>query len=121
MVSTATDMARFMLAHLQDGCVEGACILQPDTLAEMQRRQADTPYEGQAVTYGFTEAHKEGQRLIGHTGAIRGFGSSLDLLPAHGVGYFMSFNEECYMTEACKIISRFREAFVKRFFWRFWI
>ncbi len=115
IVSTAADMARFMRAHLQDGCYQDVCILQPETEAEMQRRQVDTPYEGQAVTYGFTEGTQDGQRLLGHSGAIRGFGSIMDLLPEHDMGYFFSFNEECYATSACGIISAFREQFLERF------
>jgi CubicO group peptidase (beta-lactamase class C family) len=116
MVSTADDMARFMLAHLEGGCYEGECILQPDTLAEMHQQRAQTPYEGQAVTYGFVEAQQEGQRLLGHSGAIRGFGASLNLLPEHNLGYFFSFNEECYLTSACEIVPEFREQFLERFF-----
>jgi len=116
MVSTAGDVAKFMLAHLNEGCYEEGCILRPSTLAEMHRQQAKTPYEGQAVTYGFVEARQDGQRLIGHSGAIRGFGNSLNLLPEHSLGYFFSFNEECHQTSACQIISTFREQFLKRFF-----
>ena len=116
LVSTADDMAKFMLAHLNGGCYEEECILQPSTLAEMHRQQAQTPYDGQAVTYGFVEARQDGQHLLGHSGAIRGFGSSLNLLPEHSLGYFFSFNEECYQTSACEITSAFREQFLKRFF-----
>jgi len=115
IVSTAEDMSHFMLAHLGDGCYQGACILKPTTLAEMHQRQADTPYDGQNVTFGFTEGILEGQRLLGHSGAIRGFGSSLDLLPEHNVGYFFSFNAECLETSACQIVSEFREKFLERF------
>lgn len=115
IVSTGADMARFMLAHLQDGCYQGACILRPETIGEMHRRQADTPYEGQAVTYGFTEGTEDGQRLLGHSGAIRGFGTIMDLLPEYDMGYFFSFNEECYATSACDIIPAFREQFLERF------
>jgi CubicO group peptidase (beta-lactamase class C family) len=116
MVSTANDMARFMIAHLQEGCYGDACILRPETVAQMQQRQASTPYEGQHVTYGFVEAYKRGQRLIGHSGAIRGFGSILDLLPERGLGYFLSFNQECYRTNACEIIPEFREQFIEQYF-----
>ncbi len=62
--------------------------MQPGTLAEMHQQQAHTPYEGQAVTYRFLEAQQEGQRLLGHSGAIRGFGASLNLLPEHNLGCF---------------------------------
>jgi CubicO group peptidase (beta-lactamase class C family) len=116
LVSTADDIAKFVIAHLNGGCYGEECILQPSTLAEMHRQQAQTPYEGQAVTYGFVEAHQDGQRLLGHSGAIRGFGSSLNLLPEHNLGYFFSFNEGCYQTSACEIISEFREQLLKRFF-----
>jgi len=115
IVSTAEDMSHFILAHLGDGCYQGACILNATTLAEMHRRQAETPYEGQYVTFGFTEGNSDGQRLLGHSGAIRGFGSSLDLLPEHNAGYFFSFNAECYETSACQIVSEFREQFLERF------
>jgi CubicO group peptidase (beta-lactamase class C family) len=116
VVSTAEDMSHFILAHLQNGCYGGACILQADTVAEMHQRQAETPFEGLHVAIGFVEGFLDGQRLLGHTGAIRGFGSSLDLLPEHNAGYFFSFNEECYLTSACEIVPAFREQFVKRFF-----
>lgn len=116
LVSTADDMAKFVIAHLNGGCYREECILQPATLTEMHRQQAQTPHEGQAVTYGFVEAHQDGQRLLGHSGAIRGFGSSLNLLPEHNLGYFFSFNGECYLTSACEIVPEFRAQFLKRFF-----
>lgn len=116
IVSTAQDMGRYMLAHLQDGCHEGACILEPESLALMHANQAPTGFEGQSVTYGFVEAFHGDARMIGHSGAIRGFGSSLCLFPEHDMGYFFSFNEECYETTACQIISEFREQSLKRFF-----
>jgi CubicO group peptidase (beta-lactamase class C family) len=116
MISTADDMGKFMLAHLQNGCYQGVCILEPETIDVMHQRQMDTPYENQAVTYGFTEGLKNNQRLIGHSGSIRGFGNSLTLLPEHGLGYFFSFNSECINSDACEIIPAFREAFLNEFF-----
>jgi CubicO group peptidase (beta-lactamase class C family) len=116
IVSTAEDMSHFLLAQLGDGCFRGACILQTATLAEMHRAQAATPYEGQNATFGFVEATADQVRLIGHSGAIRGFASNLNLLPEHNMGYFFAFNEECYQTSACQILFEFRQQFLKRFF-----
>lgn len=116
LISTTADMARFMLAHLQDGCYQGVCILQPITIAMMHHRQAETPYENQAVTFGFTEGLNNKQLLLGHSGAIRGFGNPLVLIPEHNLGYFFSFNSECIDSNACEIIPAFREAFLKEFF-----
>jgi len=115
IVSTAEDVSHFMLAHLQDGCYQGSCILQASTVVEMHQRRAKTPYEGQSVALGFVEGLLDGQRLLGHSGAISGFGSILDLLPAHNLGYFFSFNEECWQTSACEIISAFRTQLLERF------
>jgi CubicO group peptidase (beta-lactamase class C family) len=115
IVSTAEDMSHFILAHLQDGCYQDACILQASTLAGMHQRQAETPYENQNVTYGFTEAYQDGQLLIGHSGATRGFGNSLNMLPDHNAGFFFSFNEECYQTSACDLLPSFRQQFLERF------
>jgi len=115
IVSNAEDMSHFMLAHLGDGCYQGGCILRATTLAEMHQRQAETPYEGQNVTFGFAEGILDGQRLIGHGGAIRGFGNSLDMLPEYNAGYFFSFNAECLDTSACQIVTEFREQFLERF------
>ena len=116
IISTAEDMSHFLIAQLQDGCYQGTCILQSDTLATMQQRQAETPYEGQYVTFGFVEGISNQVRMIGHSGAIRGFGSSLDIFPEHDMGYFFSFNAECYETSACQIVSEFRRHFLAHFF-----
>ena len=116
IISTAEDMSHFMLAHLEDGCYQEACILRADTVAQMHQMQAKTPYEGQNTTFGFVESIQNAERLLGHSGAIRGFGSILDLLPEDDAGYFFSFNEECYETTACEIISEFREEFLARFY-----
>lgn len=115
IVSTASDMSKFILANLQNGCVEDECILDASTILEMHQRKVLTPYEGQSATYGFVEGIIDDVRLIGHSGAIRGFGNILDMIPEHNIGYFFSFNEECYQTEACQIIPEFREQFLERF------
>ncbi len=105
-----------MFAHLQDGCYQDACILQSATITEMHQEQFTTRPRETGATYGFAEGFLNGQRLIGHTGTIRGFGASLDLLPEHDMGYFFAFNEECYLTSACDIIPRFRRELANRFF-----
>jgi hypothetical protein len=57
---------------------------------------------------------KNGQRLIGRSGAVHGFGNILELLPGHNVGYYISFNAECWNTSSCDIIPGFRQAFLDR-------
>ena len=116
MVSTASDMAHFLTAQLQSGCYTGVCILRPETIAQMHTAQVPTSREEQKATFGFVERPLVGQRLLGHSGAIKGFGDMLEFFPEQGFGYFLSFNEECWQTSACAIIQEFREQFSEHFF-----
>lgn len=116
MVSTADDMARFMIAHLGNGCYDKGCILRPETLAEMHARQYAPHPQIEGHTYGFVESSVNGQRIIGHSGAHRGFGAILTLMPEHRLGYFMAFNQECLGTSACAMISALQQQFADRFF-----
>ena len=90
--STAVDMAMFMIAHLQDGCYEGACILQESTAQEMHSLQFSKHPKADGWTYGFMETEVNGERIIWHSGVIGAFRSALILLPERNTGFFVSFN-----------------------------
>jgi hypothetical protein len=53
----------------------------------MHQSQAEASFQGLYATLGFVEALEAGQRLLGHSGALRGLASSLDLVPEHQQGY----------------------------------
>ncbi|HKU15678.1 MAG TPA: serine hydrolase domain-containing protein [Steroidobacteraceae bacterium] len=90
--STATDMARFMLAHLQDGALGDAHILEPETAQMMHTRvmSPDPALNGHAL--GFYETYINGRRIIGHGGDTGFFHSILSLMPETGIGLFASVN-----------------------------
>jgi CubicO group peptidase (beta-lactamase class C family) len=92
MSTTATDMARFMLAHLQGGQYEGHRILAEETVRRMHRQHFTHDPRLSGWAHGFMEFHLNGQRLIGHTGDAYLFCSLLVLLPEHGLGLFVSYN-----------------------------
>ena len=89
---TAADMARFMLAHLQDGQFEGTQILHPDTARLMHSRQFSNVPELNGMALGFYEETRNGHRIIGHAGDTQYFHSDLHLIPDAGVGFFISYN-----------------------------
>jgi len=89
---TAADMARFMLAHLQDGQFEGTQILHPDTARLMHSRQFSNVPEFNGMALGFYEETRNGHRIIGHAGDTQYFHSDLHLIPDAGVGFFISYN-----------------------------
>ncbi len=90
--STATDMARFMLAHLQDGQLGDARILRPETARLMHSRQFALDDAANAMAYGFYEETRNGRRIIGHAGDTLYFHSDLHLILDAGVGFFVSYN-----------------------------
>jgi CubicO group peptidase (beta-lactamase class C family) len=94
LMSTADDMSRFMLAHLNNGRFENAQILTPETSQQMHAT-AFVPMAGaQGVALGFFRNDTNGHRIISHDGDLSGFHSDLQLLLDDGVGFFTSVNSD---------------------------
>jgi CubicO group peptidase (beta-lactamase class C family) len=91
--TTAADISRFMIAHLQDGRFEEAQILQPETVALMHRQQYSHDPRLPGFTYGFFEDELNGRRAILHGGDTNPtFSTLLLLLPEENVGLFITHN-----------------------------
>lgn len=90
--SSATDMAQFMIAHLQDGQLGEARILKPETVRLMHSRLFALDDAANAMCYGFYEETRNGQRIIGHGGDTIYFHSDLHLVLDQKVGFFVSYN-----------------------------
>lgn len=90
--ATATDMAAFMSAHLGDGAIGDARMLDVDTAERMHSRHH---VRHPAVTnwrYGFHEYGDPDANLIAHSGATINFTSYLLLAPDYDVGIFVAYN-----------------------------
>ncbi|HZR42047.1 MAG TPA: serine hydrolase domain-containing protein [Ktedonobacteraceae bacterium] len=92
MSSTATDMANFMIAHLQDGRYNNTHILQPATAEDMHKQHFAQDPRLPGMAYGFYEQSINNVRLIVHGGDTGLFHSLLALLPDAHVGLFVSYN-----------------------------
>jgi CubicO group peptidase (beta-lactamase class C family) len=95
MSATGTDMARFMIAQLQDGRYGTGRILPPAGIREMQTQHFSSyPHVPHShfpgVTYGFGDYYWNGQRVLSHSGVLRGFSSELTLLPDRKLGFFVA-------------------------------
>ena len=92
--ASGVDMARFMIAHLQNG----RGILKPETAAMMH----DSPLARvnpaslvpplNRMELGFFETNANGHEVIGHLGDTANFHTSLHLFLNDGVGLYVSFN-----------------------------
>jgi CubicO group peptidase (beta-lactamase class C family) len=90
--TTAADMTHFMLAFLQDGSVDGAAILKPETVRQMQTRQFELNPMICGLGITFMEYWLNPVRAIGHGGDTVYFHSDMVLVPDAHVGYFISYN-----------------------------
>jgi len=89
--SSANDMARFMIAHLQNGQYGEARILKVETARRMHGQLYTLDPRLPGMCYGFYETRLNDQHIIGHAGDTIYFHSNLALLPEHGVGLYVSY------------------------------
>ena len=95
---SGTDMARFMLAHLQHGELDGQRILTAQTADMMHDSPLDKVNPRSLIPplsrmeLGFFETNINGREVIGHLGDVEAFHTSLHLFLKEGVGLFISFN-----------------------------
>ena len=92
MSSTATDMANFMIAQLQEGQYGNTEILQPETVRLMHAQHFTHHPMLPGTGYGFRERFENNIRMIGHLGSLRGYSSSLSLMPDRNIGIFIVSN-----------------------------
>jgi hypothetical protein len=99
--TSATDAAKFMLAHLNDGQLGAARILKPETARLMHSPLFRPAPKAGAMCYGFCQEECNGQRVIGHGGDWPCFHSLMQLLPERRVGLFVAYNtNNTYATSA---------------------
>ena len=91
MNSTATDMANFMIAHLQNGEFEGSSILKPQTTKLMHSAAKTYGTSVPGMAHGFFEKWVNGYKGVSHGGATMNFFTYLFIVPNENVGIFYSF------------------------------
>jgi CubicO group peptidase (beta-lactamase class C family) len=93
MLSTAKDMAKFMIAHLQLGQYAGTRILSEESAAAMHTVQFTHQRElDKAVGYSFGILPARSQTMLMHDGGYTGIGSRLCLVPESRFGFFVACN-----------------------------
>jgi CubicO group peptidase (beta-lactamase class C family) len=98
-VSSITDMARFLIAHLQDGRysaagIDDGRILKESTMQEMHSTLYAPDPRLLGTAYGLFDFSDNGQRALGHNGSTSGFNTLLLLMPEQNLGVFVSYNSD---------------------------
>ncbi len=112
MSVSGADMARFMIAHLNDGALGETRILQPET-ARLMRTRLSSPYGMTAgMLHGFFPMDWNGEKIYGHGGDTVWFHSGTAMMPERGMGVFVAFNTD----SGGKARSEFMPAFFDHYF-----
>jgi CubicO group peptidase (beta-lactamase class C family) len=109
LVTTPSDMAKFMLGHLN---AELSPVLSEGALAKMHTRQQSPAPEMSGVAYGFFEAEDAGGRALFHAGARDHF-SLLYIVPERKFGIFIVM---CGAPEQSQLPSRVVREFLRHSF-----
>ncbi|MBS0274778.1 MAG: beta-lactamase family protein [Proteobacteria bacterium] len=113
----ASDMAKFMIAHLQNGEYDGHRILQAATARQMHNSPYTTISPAfNRMTLGFFQLNRNGQRIIGHDGDTRFFHSSMALFLDHDVGLFISLNSAGRASDTFDLREKLFDDFTDRYF-----
>jgi CubicO group peptidase (beta-lactamase class C family) len=92
MFSSVSELARFTVAFLNDGMVEGKRALDPKAIAMLSTAHAKYPGSDDAYGYGLTIREHRGVRMVEHGGSRMGYGSSIRMAPAQRVAVIVATN-----------------------------
>ena len=89
LYSSANEMARFAMALLNDGVVDGKPALPPGVVAKMRAAAAEIPTTGQRYGQGL---FLTGDPAYGHGGTMTGYVASVTILPEAKLGIVVLTN-----------------------------
>jgi len=95
MYSTATDLARFITVLFRGGAGANGPVLKPQTLEAMWTPQFSAPDARTGFGIGFNVSVFQGERRVGHNGAIYGFATELQALPESKLGVVVATTLDC--------------------------
>jgi CubicO group peptidase (beta-lactamase class C family) len=106
--SSATDMAKFMLANLNNGELDGQRILSAETTELMHSLLFSGDARIRGMAYGYYEKDYNGHRVVGHGGDTQQFHTDMAVDKGQNIGIFVS-----YMTT---VSNAARNQFVKQIY-----
>jgi CubicO group peptidase (beta-lactamase class C family) len=115
LASSGADMARFMLAYLQQGQLDGQRILKPETVNLMHTHITRGMPDLNGIGLGFYQQDMNGHRAVGHGGDTNMFHSDLILLPDDGIGLYVSFNSPGRNDQGKWLRERLYQGFADRY------
>jgi CubicO group peptidase (beta-lactamase class C family) len=96
MFSSVNDLARFAIAFMDSGRIDGKQVLRPALITKLSTPNADLHsrfgFEDGRYGYGLFVHDHRGVRVVWHAGMLPGFGALLQMVPAHGFAVIVLAN-----------------------------
>ena len=93
LISSAQDMARWLIAHLNGGSVDGISALSPAGIEGLHRPQVVIPKkQGTAAAMGWRVQQIAGEHTIQHGGEVSNFRADMVLVPSRKLGVIVLQN-----------------------------
>ena len=93
IITTATDMEKFMQAHLNKGQINGQSMLKPETEELMQKKEFSNNDDLPGMGYGFIRSDRNNKLVLKHEGALPvGYTISMFLVPEENLGVYITTN-----------------------------
>jgi CubicO group peptidase (beta-lactamase class C family) len=87
MFSSVHDLARFAIAFMNDGRIDGKEVLAPEMISKLSTPYVDIQsrfgFDNGKYGYGVFVHDPRGAPMIWHAGLIPGFGALFEMIPAH--------------------------------------
>ena len=90
MYSTVNDLGKFMAMVMSEGDAPGGRVVKPETLRAMSKGQF-----GGGFGLGFMVSRFEGKTRLGHSGAVYGFATDVQVLPDAKLGVAVVASRDC--------------------------
>jgi CubicO group peptidase (beta-lactamase class C family) len=90
--SNVNDLARFVIAFLGDGTLEGKRVIDPKVIALLSTPHSRPPDSKESYGYGLSIREDRGVHLLEHSGARMGYGSFIRMAPEERVAVIVETN-----------------------------
>ncbi|HSX61073.1 MAG TPA: serine hydrolase [Tahibacter sp.] len=110
LVSTAPDLARFLIAQLSDGAIDGRQLLPATVIARSHETQAtlEEKYQDFArsgYAWGWYTGIYKGRTLLHHFGGFAGFHAHLSFMPEANAGLVVLSNDDVLGAQTANLIA----------------
>lgn len=96
MISTATDIAKFLMAQINHGSLQGKQLLSKAAVKKSQESLVSFDYYGmdREYAYGWFIKERNGNTLYEHRGGYAGASTYMSFIPEHKVGLVVLSNQD---------------------------